>query len=282
MTSSMQPDFRVDHPAAACHGSFIGRLNRQWVLFGVLLGPVLGFAQDSRFIVEIPEAEAAEHRIGERGPVYTNLGHEHFAAECEVVVGADGTAVSARVVSGGLISDLAPLCRTWRYKSFERNGKPVEARVRESIIILPPSELPQTRVPFPEIRDWNTLRITLSRSACYGNCPAYQIEIHGDGTVLYHGEANAGAVEKKRVKISHGSLVKLVETFRKVDYFSLTAGYASGVTDMPTCVTSISFDGVSKAVLDYVGRDSGMPPGVSDVEATVDRLSGVFKWAGRK
>jgi hypothetical protein len=58
-------------------------------------------------------------------------------------------------------------------------------------------------------------------------------------------------------------------SFRKVDYFSLAAGYASGVTDMPTYVTSISFDGVSKSVLDYVGREAGMPPGVSDVEVAI-------------
>jgi len=57
------------------------------------------------------------------------------------------------------------------------------------------------------------------------------------------------------------------------DYFSLASGYVSGVTDMPTYVSSISFDGVSKSVLDYVGemRDASR---VSDVEAAIDRLSG--------
>ena len=76
--------------------------------------------------------------------------------------------------------------------------------------------------------------------------------------------------------------MKLVGTFRKVDYFSLAAGYASGVTDTPTYVTSISFDGVSKSVLDYVGREAGMPPGVSDVEVAIDRLLGAYRWVERK
>ena len=84
------------------------------------------------------------------------------------------------------------------------------------------------------------------------------------------------------MQISHPSLVKLVDTFRKADYFSLSAGYVSGVTDNPTYVSSISFDGLSKSVLDYVGRDAGMPPGVSHVEAAIDRLSGASKWVGRK
>ncbi len=52
--------------------------------------------------------------------------------------------------------------------------------------------------------------------------------------------------------------------------------------DNPTYVSSISFDGLSKSVLDYVGRDAGMPPGVSGVEAEIDRLSGAPNWVGRK
>ena len=65
------------------------------------------------------------------------------------------------------------------------------------------------------------------------------------------------------MQISHASLVKLVDTFRGADYFSFASGYVSGVTDMPTYVSSISFDGVSKSVLDYVGRDAGMLQPVS-------------------
>lgn len=82
-------------------------------------------------------------------------------------------------------------------------------------------------------------------------------------------------------KISHASLVELVDFFRKANYFSLNDRYVSGVTDNPAYETSISFDGVSKSVPDYVGKSAGMPPTVSDVEAAIDRLSGVCKWVGR-
>jgi hypothetical protein len=245
------------------------------------LGTLLGFAQESGSVVEILEAEAAEHRIGERGPIYTNLGHEHFSAACEVRVATDGKAVSAQT-SGGFFSDLALLCETWRYKPFERNGHPVSAKVHEPLVIVPIGERPESRAPFPEIHDWNSLRITLSRSGCYGICSAYEIEIYGDGTVLYVGRADVENRGKQKAQISQASLLKLVEAFRKADYFSLSAGYISGVTDNPTYVSSISFDGHSKSVLDYVGRDAGMPQAVSDVEGAIDQLSGVSKWIGRK
>ena len=136
-------------------------------------------------------------------------------------------------------------------------------------------------VPFPEIHDWNSLRITLTRSGCFGTSPTYKIEIHGDGTVSYDGKANVATMGRQTGKISHASLVELVDVFRKADYFSLSERYVSGVTDNPTYVSSISFDGVSKSVLDYVGRDAGMPSTVSDVETAIDRLSGSYKWIGR-
>ena len=198
-------------------------------------------------------------------------------AQCDVVVGTDGKAVSAQEISG-FIGDMTLLCKTWQYKPFERNGHPVIAKVRESIAISPIGERVEAHAPFPEIHDWNSLRITLSRSGCYGVCPTYSIEIYGDGGVLYDGQAFVGTTGKQKWQISHASLVKLVEAFHKADYFSLPSGYASGVTDYPTIVTSISFDGRSKSVLDYLGRDVKMPPSVSEVEAAIDRLSRSSKW----
>ena|SRR5215831_14883583 len=75
---------------------------------------------------------------------------------------------------------------------------------------------------FPEIHDWNSLRIILSRSPCYGRCPTYDVEIHGDGTVLYNGKANVATKGRHTAKISRASLEELVDTFRKADYFSLS------------------------------------------------------------
>jgi hypothetical protein len=128
------------------------KLSVQGILLGLFLGPLLGFAQDSRSIIDILEPEAAEHRIGDRGPIYTNLGHEHFTAACDVVVGTDGKAVSA-LVAIGFFGDLTLLCKSWQYKPFERNGQPVIAKVRESVAILPIGERVEAHVSFPEIHD---------------------------------------------------------------------------------------------------------------------------------
>lgn len=134
---------------------------------------------------------------------------------------------------------------------------------------------------FPEIHDWNSLRISLNRWGCLGECPVYQIEIHGDGTVIYDGKFNVARKGRHSTKISHASLIALMDVFRKANYFALSEKYSSAITDYPTYVSSISFDGVSKSVTDYAGRDVGMPQGVSDVEVAIDRLSGACGWIGR-
>jgi hypothetical protein len=255
----------------------------RWFVLGVVLGSPLGFAQDSNPTIEVLEAEAAEHRIGTRGPIYTNMfQRQPELAELlepfvlEVVVGTDGKTLNATTTKG-FMGDLTLLAKTWQYKPFERSGHPVVAKVRESVAVLPFWKRSETHIPFPEVHDWNSLRITLSRGSCYGTCPIYDIEIHGDGTVLYNGDAYVKTTGRKKVKISHASLVNLVDAFRKTDYFSLADGYVSGVTDSPTCVSSISFDGLSKSVMDYVGQEDGMPPAVTKLEATIERLSGASK-----
>jgi len=223
-------------------------------------------AQDSNPTIEVLEAETAEHRIGTRGPIYTDLFQNMDPADLarpltfEVVVGPDGKTLDAKQISGFIFGDLTLLWKTWQYRSFERNGHPVVAKVRESVAILPIRKRSEVYIPFPEIHDWNSLRITLSRSGCYGSCPTYEVEIHGDGSVLYDGKANVATKGRHTGKISHASLMELVGAFRKADYFSLADGYVSGVTDMPTCASSISFDEQSKSVLDYLGRRLGMPP----------------------
>ena len=50
--------------------------------------------------------------------------------------------------------------------------------------------VPQTRAnAFPKIANWNSLVITHEHLGCFGSCPTYRLEIHGDGTVLYNGKA---------------------------------------------------------------------------------------------
>src|SRR5579871_2978725 len=79
-----------------------------------------------------------------------------------------------------------------------------------------PNQAPQAqRVPFPEVKDWNSVVITLDRSGCFGRCPAYHVEIHGDGTVIYFGKTNVLEKGERRGRVTLEGIKALVEKFRQ-------------------------------------------------------------------
>src|ERR1700742_5102967 len=41
---------------------------------------------------------------------------------------------------------------------------------------------------FPPIHNLSSVRISLQRSLCFGEGPAYSLEISGNGDVIYHGQ----------------------------------------------------------------------------------------------
>ena len=143
--------------------------------------------------------------------------------------------------------------------------------------IVPPERRPEehpTNPSFPEIKNWNSVRITLRRTRCFGNCPSYSVAISGDGSVVYHGDAYVRYCGNLQGQISQDVIQQLAQMFRSADYFNLFDRYAMNITDAPTYTTSITFDGKSKSVIDYDGLWVGMPETVTDIEDAVDRLAG--------
>ncbi len=118
----------------------------------------------------------------------------------------------------------------------------------------------------------------LKRSACYGSCPAYSVEVNGNGEVEFNGESNVLVTGRHRGSISKQLVRDLVTYFERADYFSLKDEYAASVTDLPTYTTCIEFDGRKKSVKDYGGASVGMPRSVQDLERAIDEFTGTEKW----
>jgi hypothetical protein len=132
--------------------------------------------------------------------------------------------------------------------------------------------------PFPDIRHWNTLTIELTRTACFGKCPDYSVEIHGDGAVVFTGRRFVAHTGVYRAHISRASVRALFAKFREADYFSLPDSYRAGATDLPTYTTSIAFDGHEKHVRDYGGNIVGMPYALGELERAVDEAADTDRW----
>jgi hypothetical protein len=245
-----------------------------------------GTAQESGPTIKVTSEDAYAHRIGTREPIryrWWNRSEVVPYIELEIVVDPNGNVVSAKSTRGPqeLVPKALELAHAWKFKPFIQDGKAVSATFTDYVSIYPPEVLPTTHVPFPEIHDWNSLRITLTRTLCYGTCPDYSVEIDGDGTVIYTGNRFVAVTGVQKSRISMDAVRELVDLFRKADYFSLRDSYAATVTDNPTFYTSISFDGKTKKVRNYVGWEVGILQGVTNIEEAIDRIADTYKWIKR-
>jgi hypothetical protein len=147
---------------------------------------------------------------------------------------------------------------------------------------------------FPAV-DYSKLRITLQRSACYGECPDYVVTIAGDGSVVFTTEHRpvdpvAGVFREysrtpgvllpgtHRTKISADAVRALVQQFRDAGFFGLKDEYRYNATDSPTYVVAIDTGHGSKRIVDYIGDRAGMPASVTALEDAIDEAAGTKRW----
>lgn len=234
--------------------------------------------------VTVPDGEVSCHR---QGPVSTLRVHSPEKVSLwdnyvtlQAVVAPDGHVESARAVAGpaAYLAQAQLIEGTRKFKPFAKSGGPVRALIKDYVRIAPSEEWANPGVPFPEIKNWKSLRMTLQRSGCYGTCPAYSVMVSGDGTVTFHGGSHVLVSGEQRDHISEHAVKDLFAAFRRADFFSLQDEYTYPATDNPTYITSIEFDGYRKGVKDYIGINAGMPDVVAELEEQMDRTVGTWKW----
>jgi hypothetical protein len=169
--------------------------------------------------------------------------------------------------------------KTWHFLPFQRKGVSTYATFIEAVYIVPLERRPTQRMPFPDIKDWVSLRITLERTGCLGSCTIYKLTILGNGNVEYRGYGFVDYCGEYLGHVPQEVVEQLAGLFRNADYFNLFDHYDLGGADLPAYTTSIAFDGQSKSVVDGLGERTGMPESVSEIETAIDRLAGPKVWA---
>ena len=126
------------------------------------------------------------------------------------------------------------------------------------------------------------VNITMSRSACFGACPVYYIEIHEDGKVIYRGYKNVNVIGEQSSTIPVDKVNELVNQFNRIGYFNLEDRYDElAITDQATVQTSIRIDGTFKSVHDYLGGIE-LPelPKLRQLENMIDEVTNSSRWVG--
>jgi hypothetical protein len=224
-----------------------------------------------------------KHKIGSPSVIHSESHSPkspHEVVHLEVIVDATGNVDSAKAISGPaeFFSQAENLEAKRKFKPFSRDGTPVRASFSDWVSIVPLEKWADTNTPFPEIKDYGSLKMRLERTECYGPCPAYSVEVKGDGSVDFIGKSNVLMIGNHHGELPKQAVDELLAAFRQANYFSLRDSYVTRVTDNPTYRTSIEFDGQKKSVRDYVGVQAGMPEAARDLEEAIDRITDTEKW----
>ena len=231
------------------------------------------------------EARVWEHRLGPTTAVHVNsveaprLGFESYLT-FEIVVSSDGKVESAEPVGDEKrhLDEGQAIEMARRFKPWMRDGKNIRVRVTDDVMLLPPERWAPVPRKFPEPCDLKSVKIELSRTVCYGTCPAYSVTIRGDGSVHFSGEKYVLIPGAHDARIAPDEVMELVRQFEGAKFFAASDKYIASVTDNPTYSLTLTVAGKTKTVTDYVGEQVGMPLVITDVENAVDETAGTERW----
>src|SRR5258708_13538121 len=85
------------------------------------------------------------------------------------------------------------------------------------------SQSPGAQEPAP-----STLKaavIKMSRTACFGTCPVYDLELDGSGSVTYVGKKFVRVVGKRTAHIDPAKVAELIRQFHAINFFVLKDSY---------------------------------------------------------
>ncbi len=165
----------------------------------------------------------------------------------------------------------------WKFTPFTVNGKAIEAEVEEYLDLVPPERLPANHVASPPLQADSQIEITLRRSGCLGDCPSYMVTISTTG-IIFDGQANVVAAGKHVDQVDAVKVRDLARKFIAADFYSMDNDYSASVTDAAGYALAITIDGHRKEVGDYVGRWTGMPGIIVELEDEVDAFAKTGRW----
>lgn len=138
------------------------------------------------------------------------------------------------------------------------------------------------------------VEISLTRSSCYGFCPAYKVTIHGDGLVHFTtGTSPVDAVDAlhrrfsrrdallsgtHEDRISPEAVEALLKQFEAAHFWGLKDEYRTLAYDVPTQVLALTVGRRNKTVVDILGVEAGMPKAAKELEAAIDHAAGTDRW----
>jgi hypothetical protein len=271
------------------------------ILFVLLLATISNAAnQDHSGGIATPEnGEEYSHVIGPYPKVRTpwiDISKDRWGASWVYVltVNPQGSVVGAVLETGPMEQrdEATRAALSLKFRPFERNGRAVAVRFRFTVQGEPEDYRGPHDRAFGSDESLKGLVISLRRTACFGTCPAYRVEIRNDGQVTYHGNDFVLVTGTHRWHVLPAAVTNLMELVRRADFFKLDGYYRLNASDLPTYITRVSVGNKDKFVLNYGGSGMGgaaastsfggpspnMPSVVTEIENAIDQAADDASW----
>ncbi len=107
---------------------------------------------------------------------------------------------------------------------------------------------------FENITPSDSLFTSISKQACFGQCPIYTIDIYNNGTVILNGKNFLDKIGLYKKQITYPEMLLFATTAKSINYMQLDDSYDNKlVSDVPTTVTSIVLNKKRKSIYDRYG-----------------------------
>lgn len=117
--------------------------------------------------------------------------------------------------------------------------------------------------------------IGIQKTACYGACPVYTMNIMSNCQVILQAEKflEIGTGDFKS-KLSRIQYEELIEVFRQIEFFKLDEIYSSNVSDLPTTYFFFKDKGEAKTIEVY----GDWPDALTKLDQKLSSLIDDLKW----
>ena len=108
------------------------------------------------------------------------------------------------------------------------------------------------------------LVISLQRTACFGTCPIYKIEIFANGNGVYTGKRFVENIGVTKFSLSKTHLNLILTHAEAIGFANMEDEYSKPISDLPTTFIQIK----DKRIRDYTGA----PKTLKNLENLIDQL----------
>ncbi len=117
------------------------------------------------------------------------------------------------------------------------------------------------------------MSIVYRGSACYGQCPVFNMKISSNGEIVYNGISNTKLVGSNTTTISQKQLKELVSMLETGNFFNLNDKYDIDVTDLPYTSIELKINDKTKSVTFRISPPKEIKAFVKSLDSLIDNVS---------